>query len=343
MAMPVLGPVPFFLPIISFCPKLRQHNSTSTTRPVRDSQRSLPEQGFRVLPSALCLLQAASMGRSAPAPAASAGAAGERGPAPEDREHGLRGGQRVAGPARRRRGGRGRARAAAALPVHVQRVPHRRGAAGAPAQRRPRRGAAPSRRAASAGSSPAVARSRCARACRDLRAARAGPPWLCAPYNAPCPYRALPLASMPPAGDLAGALPRRGAHARGRPGIPRGAPGAQGRATCARRRSRGAGRGGAGGGVCAAAGAPHVGLVAAGQHGAARAQRGYALGGEAGAAPPPPWSARSLGGPSSLLPCKHTSRHFADSSPLSQPQARRCKEAVSGCLSSPSWLRQAST
>jgi len=80
------------------------------------------------------------MGRSAPAPAASAGAAGERGPAPEDREHGLRGGQRVAGPARRRRGGRGRARAAAALPVHDQRVPHRRGAAGAPAQRRPRRG-----------------------------------------------------------------------------------------------------------------------------------------------------------------------------------------------------------
>jgi len=84
-------------------------------------------------PSALCLLQAASMGRSAPAAAASAGAAGERGPAPQDREHGLRGGQRVAGPARRRRDGRGRARAAAALPVHDQRVPHRRGAAGAPA------------------------------------------------------------------------------------------------------------------------------------------------------------------------------------------------------------------
>jgi len=324
MAMPVLGPVPFFLPIISFCPKLRQHNSTSTTRPVRDSQRSLPEQGFRVLPSALCLLQAASMGRSAPAPAASAGAAGERGPAPEDREHGLRGGQRVAGPARRRRGGRGRARAAAALPVHVQRVPHRRGAAGAPAQRRPRRGAAPSRRAASAGSSPAVARSRCARACRDLRAARAGPPWLCAPYNAPCPYRALPLACMPPAGDLAGALPLRGAHARGRPGIPRGAPGAQGRATCARRRSRGAGRGGASGGVCAAAGAPHVGLVAAGQHGAARAQRGYALGGEAAAAPPSPMVI-PLGGRAKLAAAlqAHVQALCGQQLPVSAPGATR--------------------
>ncbi len=44
---------------------------------------------------------------------------------------------------------------------------------------------------------------------------------------------------------------------------------------------------------------------------------------------PHPWLFRSAGGPSSLLPCKHTSRHFADSSCLSQPQARLgCKEAV---------------
>jgi len=186
-----------------------------------------------------------------------------------------------------------------------------------------------SRFATCVGSAPAVARPFCARACRNPHAARVGPPWrgeprgaprpLPSPKSAPCPPQATWLARCPAAERMrVAALEYRAAHP-------------EHRAVLRARDAEAAARGAA---APAAAFAPRQGpLTSDWSRLVNMTQPGHNVAMRWAVRPqprhPPPWPAGSLGGPSSPLPCKHTSWRFADRSPLPQPQARlSCVEAV---------------